>query len=366
VLAVVVYILAPAGVYTGGPTALFQLCKALREEEISAMMAFYGNINSVNNPVHPNYQKYQVPWTILDKIEDGKDVAVIAPETATDKLARFTQAKKIIYWLAVDNYVLKSYKPSKIQFILHILKNYMFDSYLAYSLITNNIRIYYNAYLSNFVKSLMDKKAVLLPKADLHLAQSKYAYHFLKENGIENILTIHEPLEEEFLSKAKKIKHNEKIDAIAWNARKAYPSGLRLVRCLKKRGLPIFDLKNVGKNSMIEILSKTKIFLDIGFHPGRDRPAREAIVLDNITVVNNHGGYYYFEDLMIPPEFKLNLYLDSPVDYNELAKRMVYYLQNFEDCIKKFYSVKEYIMGEPILFSRDVQVLSEILKEWKV
>jgi len=61
----VVYIIAPAGVYTGGPTALFQLCKALREEDISAIMAFYGNINSVNNPVHPNYQKYQVPWTNL-------------------------------------------------------------------------------------------------------------------------------------------------------------------------------------------------------------------------------------------------------------------------------------------------------------
>jgi len=101
---------------------------------------------------------------------------------------------------------------------------------------------------------------------------------------------------------------------------------------------------------MIEILSKTKIFLDIGFHPGRDRPAREAIVLDNITVVNNHGGYYYFEDLMIPPEFKLNLYLDSPVDYNELAKRMVYYLENFEDCIKKFYKCQRVYYGRTHTF----------------
>jgi hypothetical protein len=363
---VAVYVLAPAGVYTGGPTALFQLCNALREYGINAVMAFFGR--ACNDPVHPNYKKYRCPWTTVKKVRDEERVAVITPETAVDQLIRFTKAKRIIYWLAVDNYVLTAYRPSKLGLILCTIKRYALDPYIAYAFTTGNIRFYYNAYLASYVKSLIDRKAVSVPNADLHLAQSKYAKDFLSSYGVEDerIVMVREPLEEEFLVRGKEVSYHEKIDAVAWNVRKAYPMAFKLVKALRRRGFTVFDLENVGKDRMIKILSKTKIFLDIGMHPGRDRPSREAVALDNITIVNNHGGYYHFTDCMIPAEFKWDCYFDRDIDYRKSVDDIEHYIENFEYYVKKFHGFKQYIMQEPCLFLDDVRHLSNILMEWGV
>jgi len=360
---VAVYVIAPARAYTGGPTALFQLCHALRKNGINAIMAFYGKI--CNDPVHPNYKRYKCPWTTLNKIRNEENVVVIAPETAVNRITCLAKVKKIIYWLAVDNYVLATYRPSKLDFILHVVKNYIFDPYIVYAFGTKNMHFYYNAFLASHVKSLIDRKAISVPNADLHLVQSKYAKGFLSSYGVEDekIVMVHEPLEEEFLIRANEIKYHEKIDAIAWNVRKAYPIAFKLVRTLKKRGFTIFDLENVGKDRMIKILSKTKIFLDIGIHPGRDRPPREATALANIVIVNNHGGCYHFDDCMIPAEFKWNYYLDYNVGYHKYINNVEHYLENFEYYIKKFHVFKQYIMQEPYLFLNDVRYLSDILME---
>ena len=362
----VVYIITPAGTYTGGPTALFQLCHALRKNGINTIMAFYGKADT--DPVHPNYKRYRCPWTTVNKIRDHEDVAVIAPETAVDRVISFAKVKRIIYWLSVDNYVLATYKPSKLSFILHIMKKYIFDPYVAYTFATKNTHFYYNAYLARYVKSFIDRKGILIPSADLHIVQSKYAKNFLISCNVESrkIMTIHEPLEEEFLIKAKEIKHHEKIDAIAWNAKKAYPIAFKLVRMLRKNGFMVFDLKDVGKDRMIKILSKTKIFLDIGRHPGRDRPPREAVVLDNITIVNNHGGCYYFDDCMIPADFKWNCYMDHKIEYQKYVRSIEHYLENFEYYIEKFCDFKQYILQEPDLFLNDIDHLSSILRSWGV
>ena len=56
-----IFIAAPAGAYTGGPTALFQLCRELKKFDIDASIAFYGR--TTEDPVHPNYKKI---WMFMD------------------------------------------------------------------------------------------------------------------------------------------------------------------------------------------------------------------------------------------------------------------------------------------------------------
>jgi len=182
----------------------------------------------------------------------------------------------------------------------------------------------------------------------------------------ENIIMIREPIEEEFLTNAVKIDNRMKIDAIAWNCRKAYPMAFKLVNMLRKRGFAVFELMNVGKDSMIKILMETKLFLDIGVHPGRDRPPREAVALNNIVVVNNHGGCYYFDDCMVPEEFVWNCYFDCRINYRKCIEKIEHYLENFDYYIKKFYNFKQYILQEPHIFLNDVCHLAEILVEWGV
>jgi len=361
-----VYLVAPAGVYTGGPTALFQLCNALRRYGVNAIIAFYGKVEG--DLLHPNYRKYGCPWVTINDIKDEKQNAIVTPETAIQQITPFMKVKKIIYWLAVDNYVLSSYKRSKLNYISYLVKRYTLDPYILYCFLTRKMAFYRHSYNAVYVKSLIDRKIVSIPNVDLHLAQSRYVNEFLRSMGVchENIIMIHEPIEEEFLTNAMKVKDYEKVNAIAWNSRKAYPAAFKLVNALRKRGFTVFELANVGKEHMLKLLSRTKIFLDIGIHPGRDRPLREAVALDNIAVVNNHGGYYYFDDCMVPDEFKWDCQFDCKIDYRKCVEKIEYYLENFEYYIKKFYHFKQYILQEPYIFLNDVRHLAEVLEEWGV
>ena len=160
-----VYIIVPAGVYTGGPTALFQLCNALRKYGVNAIIAFYGEAKG--DPVHPNYRKYKCPWVTIDSVKDEKEIAIIVPETAIYQALRFIKAKKIVYWLAVDNSV---YKPSKLDYILYLVKKYAFDPYIIYSLLARKMGFYCHSYNAVYVKSIIDRRAIPIPNADLHLA----------------------------------------------------------------------------------------------------------------------------------------------------------------------------------------------------
>jgi hypothetical protein len=377
-----VYIICPARVYTGGPTALFQLCHVLRNYyDVDAIMAFY-NVRDLD-PVDPNYRKFKCPWTTVSRVNDASESIIIAPETAVHFLEFFSKARKVVYWLAVDNYVLSIYARrslgSKVKVHLHALVNSFARPSLLLSIVPYLIeprevsllkphrslmyRAILNAYFSEFVRHSIANKLVPIPNADLHIAQSIYARRFLERSGVRegDIIVLHEPLEEEYLIEAKKIDYDKKQDIIAWNPRKTYPEAVKLVSILRRRGINVVDLWNVGKDRMIKILSKTKIFIDIGIHPGRDRPPREAVALGNITIVNNHGGCYHVEDCPIPPEFKLNCYTSCKIDYKKYAEEIEYYLENFDYYIKKFEPYRHLILSEPNEYLQDTKVLVEKL-----
>jgi len=75
---------------------------------------------------------------------------------------------------------------------------------------------------------------------------------------------LHEPLEDNYLNFS--VSNNRKDDIVTWNTRKAYPITLKVIKALKKNKVHVVDLENVGKGNMINILGKSKIFIDIGIH----------------------------------------------------------------------------------------------------
>jgi hypothetical protein len=353
-----VYIAAPAKKYTGGPTALFQLCHTLRRIfKIDSYMAFY-NMKPNEDPVHDNYRHFQCQWVSIDEVHDDANDVIIVPEVATSLLSRFKKIKKIIYWLAVDNYVLHNYtiKYRKLKFALFMFKNHPFE---IFNVKPTNFKSYWLSFLSNYTTSMIKKGKVKIPKVDLHIAQSNYARIFLKSHGIgeSNIVSINEPIEDDFLDAAKEVNLKEKRDVIAWNSRKAYPIAFKLANLLRRR-FKVIDLYDVGKRNMIKILSISKIFIDIGIHPGRDRPVREAVALGNLALVNDYGGYHSREDCPVPARFKIRCsgYLRK-VDLKEICENVVLYINNFDVYIKEFEEMRKYVLSEPQLYIKQVENL---------
>ncbi|MEM1661221.1 MAG: hypothetical protein QXM43_02130 [Desulfurococcaceae archaeon] len=370
-----VYIVVPSNVYTGGPTALFSLCHSLvKYFNVDAIIAFTG-IKKGLDPVHPNYKKYKCKWIPISKVKDNPKDLLIVPETQTNLLERFKALRKAIYWLSIDNFFLSIHHSSKVSRIASRISFYR--DYLIYSLrycsipnkmILNDVRYYIACKeISNAINNA-NKILSFLDNVDLHIAQSLYAKNFLTNLGINKnkVLLVREPIEEEFLNAH--IDFQKKDDIITFNARKAFSIIYRLFSKVKQldSNVKVIPLMNVGKERMVRILSKSKVFIDIGHHPGRDRPFREAGVLGNIVIVNRSGGYYYFDDCPIPDEYTIKCYSMACKDLNieHLSKLIVDCIKNYECHISNFQKFREYVLNEPKLYFEDLRRLVHAMLEW--
>lgn len=366
-----IYMVVPAHVYTGGPTALFQLCHYLNKHfGIDARIAFI-NIREEGNPIHPCYKKFECQWLPLKKVKDDPGNIIIFPETLTNLVDKFRFSKKVIYWLAVDNFFLSRYPTSKISKFLFLVRT--FPNILRFLYIPDKRILLWNDYKQYIaydeIVKVMENGALqeFLSKIDLHIAQSIYARNFLIKLGVdkERIPILREPLEEEFLNA--KINYDKKEDIVAFNARKAFSIVDRILSKLKKRNktLKIIPLMNVGKEGMIKTLGKSKVFVDIGLHPGRDRPPREAAVLGNIVIVNRRGGCYFFEDCPIPGEYKIYCrdLACRDLNINNTVNLIEDCLENYHQHINKFQEFREYVKNEVNLYLKDLENLLALIEE---
>lgn len=386
----VVYVVAPANVCTGGPTALHQLCHSLNTLfNIKCVMA-YTNIKKGVNPVHFEYQRYGIPWIPASRIEDTPRNLVVVPETQPQLLQRLKRAKKSVYWLSVDNFLrsICEHEKSKVKKMEADL-----ISTLEFALRFNPLdfihsfryRLRYDTYKSidvdyyrvlKFFSNLFDATECsqdalkTLDYVDLNIAQSKYAMDFLSHVlriDKRKILILREPVEEDYLSIDLHWAMRRKLDVVSFNARKAFDIAYKIARRIERYGIKVVPLKNIGKSGMIKVLSASKVFIDIGHHPGKDRPAREAAALGNIVLVNRSGGYYFYEDMPIPEEYAV--YCRSltckEINIASLAEYIIEIVENHQTHFEKFKPFVEYVrLIEPKLYLEDLKLFVNRLSEF--
>ena len=359
----VIYVITFPQVYTGGITALYQLCHSLNNIGLHAEIVFPMSASSkIDKLIHKAYILYNCKHSFLSSISDNNKTTIIIPESMPKLVDKFRNSIKILYWLSVDHYVIRSLPYSHLDFVRYTLSKLVNFSPLS----SMYIKLLHNSYLAEYVSRHLAKLNVPVPNVSMHIVQSRYAYEFLRSLGVQHqqVFFLHEPLEEDYL--LQDISYDGRDLGVAWNSRKAYPITLKIVRHLRKLSIPINPLDNVGKEKMRKILSRTRIFIDIGFHPGRDRPPREAVALGNIAVVNNHGGCFYYDDCMIEQPFKVDCYTEGRcnIDPKKVAEDILYYMENYEYYYKKYFTkFRDYILEEPKLYQKEIEQLAKILSD---
>lgn len=367
-----IYIVAPPKVYTGGPTALFQLCHELNKfaREVECIIAFDSQVYS-EHPVHPAYKKYKCKWIWVSQVPDNSNSMIIVPETKIHLLYRFNKVRKAIYWLAVDNFVLTWLRGITIydKIFEKIKKNVLrIEAFLRTGILSLRTTDFYHYYVLRGVTSLFkDYKLIKILNEDveIHLAQSIYAFKFLSALNIhpDKIVIIHEPIEDVYIrmSRSSIDIRTLKKNVIAFNARKAFSVAYRAISLVNKLRpqIKIIPLYNVGRENMLKILQRSKVFVDVGIHPGRDRPPREAVVLDNIVIVNRTGGCYYWEDCPVPEKYAVNCKNVACQDLkpNQLASLIIEAIDNYDSDINLFTPFKQYVLREPSVFQQDIKNL---------
>lgn len=319
-----VYVVCPAHNRTGGLELLHQLVFTLNKFGADASIA-YTNINS-SNPINEAYKKYVDSYVEFSKIKDSSENLVIISEHQVELMDNFSNAEVAIWWLSVDNY------------------QKVYDYKVAYKLLGIKGVAWY---IKN--KRWKYKIKKINKKINYNFAQSYYAIDFLEKNNFKNIYFLSDYINSDYLNV--KINGDEvRQNNVLYNPKK----GLKFTNYLKKLDSTInwIPLINLTNSQVRDLLLISKVYIDFGNHPGKDRFPREAAICGCCVITGKKGSAGYFDDVPILPKYKFD---DSKINAESIIEKIHYCLENYNESSEEFYEYRKMIANEEKKFNSDVK-----------
>lgn len=287
-----VYIFNLPNIVTGGPEALFQLSHEMLEMGVDCRTHFFGH---AENPIDKEFSSYRCNWDV--PLDLDEDTLCIIPEVATALIGHpfFSKPKMAIWWLSVDN---------------------------------NN-----NAF-SDFRNESV-----------LHLYQSNYAMNHLRKSGVKEMCILFEPINDSYFDYPKL----EKKDKVCYSI-KGEAIGLAM-----QKALPEYEfvmLKGMSRDEVKQHLAESKLFIDFGHHPGRDRLPRESVTLGTCLLTSRKGSAALQSDVGIPTRFKF--YTDES---HKIKRAIQECLDDYSLVSEEFEPYRDVIRKEKAVFIQHIEKL---------
>jgi len=306
-----IVIACPKGVVTGGPEALHQLGAAIRSLGVDTYLWDpNADSNATKSPYY--FSQYEVNWT-HDSPRSGD--TVIIPEVMGDLVPRYySDCLCIFWWLSVDNFFASNKLP------LEVLLQ-------------------------------------LFPKV-IHASQSQYAKDFLQKNGVTEVLPLTDYINKDFILKRHELFNlsvtGSRIYDVAINPQKGLERSLRVIA--ENKGLRIVQLQDMTRDEVIQALTSSKIYLDLGNHPGTDRIPREAALLGCVVITNFRGSAG--NEIDVPLNRELFKRSDEQGNFElEIAKTLRNMLAVLDEARLHQHSYAEWILDAPNRFQKEVSNL---------
>lgn len=330
-----VYVYSPANFTTGGAELLHQLVHLLNE---GGRIAYIYYFDMPGAPVPEAYRSYNLRTT--DKVEDAAENVVILYEAIFDRYQTVKHAQILFWWLSVDHFYMcskdylsvRDYLAWDVRTGLKILKTRLKGLLKGRNLFKTSV-------------SISDLKEV----SALNCYQSEYAQHFLLDKGFSEILPLKDFINLDFYS-------NETVgtrkDQVLYNPKKGFAFTKRLMD--KAPHLKWVALENMSRAEMLIMFRSSKLYIDFGYHPGKDRIPREAAMNGCCVMTNKSGAARYFEDVSIDSAYKLD---EKEVSLPEIISLMEDILANYEEHYKNFEFYRDAIRNEKNEFGQQVKQL---------
>lgn len=282
-----VFVPCPAGAITGGAELLHQIVHILNNNGVDAYIYYYGD-NSHTIP--EDYSIYNIKTT--EKIDDNFKNIEILYEGLFDRINKNKSTQKILWWLSVDHFYSHSLQYLS---ILDIYKFNKKEGLKALAIQVKNLlknrdkRIFTPLTL----KTLRDSKAV-------HGYQSEYAQNYLQNRGFKELVALKDYINDEHSFSSDLLINKENI--ILYNPKKGYKFTKKIIEMAPH--LNWIPLQNMTRTELIKTIKKAKIYIDFGYHPGKDRLPRECAMNGCCIITSTQGSAGFFEDVAIPEEYK--------------------------------------------------------------
>lgn len=311
------YIIAPENRVSGGPELAHQLCNAVNHlSDIKAQMCYVTTVKpyrlAVDIPAPAPYEIYSTTHVTDISMVNNEESIVVVPEGLTPSMQMIPRAKKILWWMSVDNYIKSTYEGN-LQYIKENTYLHLFQSYYSIDYVNKKMPGVDGLFLSDYINE----------------AHGKFIY----------------PAE---------FRHNIAL----YNPAKGYDDLKPLIE--KADWLDWVPLANMEVERVVLMMQAGKIYVDFGEHPGKDRIPREAASNGCVVITNRKGSAAFEKDVPIPEQFKFE---DPASSLDEIDKLMHKICDDFKDYQDMFAGYRDFIKKEKEEFDKDVIKLVEYLKK---
>ena len=271
-----VHVYVHRGQRSGGLEALHQLVHELTALGVEARLV--ASPESRGLAEEPTYAGYGC--TYADEVPDFPGTVLVVPEVAISHLSGFPRSRHVVWWLSVDFGELYSEHGSPETDELRRL-----------------VRSAHNA------------------------AQSEYArVEIARREGVETYALSDYTVFAGGLAGEADRRDDEGPGSVCFNPLR----GADLTALVRERS-PHLDwrpVEGLDRAGVDDLLLSTTVYLDLGFHPGKDRIPREAALAGCVVVVGRAGSAAYAEDVPVPDQHKVDLDRDPGEVAADVAARL--------------------------------------------
>lgn len=318
----VIYVVCPSFFKTGGTELAHQLVREICQQGANAKITYYNNDNKVNE-INPAFFCYVQDFVNLEEVVDTEENVIIIPEIRPDLVNKYKKIQQCLWWMSVDNY----FKRNGITGFYHSLGLKRTIQHL----VKGNIKI--GGYPVN--------------KEIIHLYQSEFAHQFLLGKKVKHCYPLSDYINEIYFTSVSGI---EREDNVLYNPQK----GMEFTEKLISAGSDLnwVPIQNMTTEEVRNLLRKSKVYIDFGSHPGKDRFPREAAISGCCVITGRRGAAAFYEDVPIMDEFKFH---DEERNIPEILNKIRKCLECYTEENTKFMQYREMILGEHEQFRNDVK-----------
>ena len=303
------YVVTIANVKSGGPELLHQLTYELNRLGHQAYIAYVNCGQKLAKACTPvEYKQYVGDQVIkIEDLPDNDTSVIVFPEIYCDLLQNFKKSYIYLWWLSVD-FMFWNIKPESIGSI--------------YS------------------------------RVDTHLYQSYYAKEFLEELEIpqDRMLSLSDYINDLYMQQEDMGLASEKNDLVAYNPAKGKIFTQKLIRQMPETRF--IAIQNMTNTEVFELLKKSKVYIDFGNHPGKDRIPREAAMLGCCVITGRRGSAGNDIDVCIPDRYKVD---ETECSITDICRLIQECIDNYEENAPAFEDYRKSIRGEKDLFEKQVK-----------
>lgn len=280
--------------------------------------------------LNPAFSKYVNHYEILeDDFYENYDGIIVIPESETLEILKFKKAIIYLWWMSVDNY----YRYQNLKYVYEEKKLLRTIKYL-------------------FTEFKFKKKYLPLNKmarVSLHLAQSNYAMDFLSRKGFINVHFLSDFINEDYLLESDKMLKKTKEDIVIYNPSKGFLFTKKIIRA--NRCIKFVPLINMTNQEIMSYMSRAKLYIDFGAHPGKDRMPREAAIM-GCCIITGKRGSANFDDISIPERYKFK---EKSRNIKRISTTIKDIFCNYNDRASDFENYRNNIKKEKEKFCNDVK-----------